>query len=181
MRMFSIRDLLSRISSCSMSSGGTKSASLSSSRLQLGDMADRADGSSADLADALGQLIDGRFDLLRLFIEEQVVAPEMRTADVPMEVLGLHIDRERVGKQSVERRRDAAHGLVGKIGRRVERRGDPVGLEPSHLAGHGAPHGVGKIARGMMGNNARGPRSFPASALRPHTRDSHKEILWNII
>ena len=34
---------------------------------------------------------------------QQVVAAEMRAADVPVEILGLHIERERVGQQRVER------------------------------------------------------------------------------
>src|SRR5215218_3737643 len=70
--------------------------------LKLGDVADRPDGGAADLAHSLGENIDAGFNLLGLLIKEKVIAAEMRSADVPMEILGFHIQRERISKQRVE-------------------------------------------------------------------------------
>ena len=38
--------------------------------------------------------------LLGLLVEQQMIVAEMRTADVPVEVLGLHIEREGVGQDA---------------------------------------------------------------------------------
>src|SRR3954469_26050507 len=43
------------------------------------DMADRPKGGAADLAHALGDLVRGGEDLLRLFVEHQVVVAKVRT------------------------------------------------------------------------------------------------------
>ncbi len=58
---------------------------------------------AADFTDALGQDIDAGFDLGRLFVEQQMVVAEMRTADVPMKILGFDVQRERIRQQPVER------------------------------------------------------------------------------
>jgi hypothetical protein len=39
-----------------------------------------------------------------------------------MEILGLHVEREHVGEQSVERARDVAGRIGAKIARRIELR-----------------------------------------------------------
>ena len=76
--------------------------------LQLGDMADRAQRGAADLADPLGHVVGGAKDVGGLLVEQQVVVAEMRPADVPVEILGLEIERVAVGQQPVE---GLGHGL----------------------------------------------------------------------
>src|SRR5262249_38424834 len=73
--------------------------------LQLRDMPDRADRGAADLACALGQNIDTPCELIALLIEQEVVVAEMRAANVPVEVLGLHVERKRVRDQGIQRGR----------------------------------------------------------------------------
>ena len=90
--------------------------------LQPRDMADRAERRAADLAHALGDVVGDGEDLVGLLVEEQVVVAEMRPAHVPMEILGLEVEREGVGEQRVERAGDVAAGIVAEIGRRVQRR-----------------------------------------------------------
>ena len=63
-------------------------------RLELGDMADRAERGAADLADPLGHVVGGAQDIGGLLVEQQVVVAEMRAADVPVEILGLQIERD---------------------------------------------------------------------------------------
>ena len=65
--------------------------------LQLGDMPDRPDGGAADPAHPFGQNVDAVFQLAGLLVEQKVVVAEMRSAHVPMEILGLQIKREGVG------------------------------------------------------------------------------------
>src|SRR5262249_19183472 len=83
-------------------------------------MADRADRGAADLACPLGQDIDAGCESVALLVEQEVVVAEMRAADVPMEVLGLHIERKRVGDQRVQRGRYFAHAVGWKVSRRIE-------------------------------------------------------------
>jgi hypothetical protein len=64
------------------------------------DVADRTNRRSADLARPLGDRIRYGKDLRRLLIEEQVIITEVPPADVPMEILRLHVQGEHVGKQS---------------------------------------------------------------------------------
>src|SRR5215471_8267693 len=78
--------------------------------LQLRNMPDRADRGVADLACALGQNIDTPCELIALLIEQEVVVAEMRAADVPVEVLGLHVERKRVRDQGIQRGRYFAEG-----------------------------------------------------------------------
>src|SRR3981189_2970696 len=83
-------------------------------------MADGGQLRSADVAHALGELIGGGEDLLALLVEQQVVIAEMRTADVPMEILGLEVEREGVRQQPVERLRELADGVGRQVGRGIE-------------------------------------------------------------
>jgi hypothetical protein len=73
---------------------------------------------SADLADAFGDVVGRAQNLLGLLVEQQVIVAEMRTAHVPMEILGLEVERKRIGQDLIELGRVRADGVVGKIGRR---------------------------------------------------------------
>ncbi len=64
---------------------------------ELGDLADGAQRDAADLADPLGQIVDRTENLVALFIEHQMIITEMPAADMPVEVLGLDVEREGVG------------------------------------------------------------------------------------
>jgi hypothetical protein len=59
--------------------------------LQAGDVTDGPQRQTADLADALGDIVADRKYLLLLLVKQQMVIAEMRTADMPMKVLGLEI------------------------------------------------------------------------------------------
>jgi hypothetical protein len=70
--------------------------------LQLTDMADAADGRAADAANALGHDVDGGKNGIGLLVEEQVIVAEVRTGEVPVEVLRLDVERERIGDERVD-------------------------------------------------------------------------------
>src|SRR5262249_38319301 len=74
----------------------------------------------------------------RLARRAEVVVAEMRAADVPVEVLGLHIERKRVRDQRIQRGRYCAHPVGWKVSRRIEPSGSSAGFKLSHLGGHGA-------------------------------------------
>src|SRR5262249_10464882 len=82
------------------------------------------------LPSALGQNIDTPCELVALLIEQQVVVAEMRAADVPVEVLGLHVERKRVRDQGIQRGRYFAQ-------RGIEPSRSSAGFKLSHLSGHG--------------------------------------------
>jgi hypothetical protein len=119
--------------------------------LQLGDVADRTNGGAADLAHPLGQDVDAALQLVALLVEQQVVVAEVRAADVPMEVLGLHIERERVGHECVERGRNLADRFGRQIGRGVEPGRSGVRVELSYLGGHGGT----SCEQGLIGERRR--------------------------
>jgi hypothetical protein len=95
--------------------------------LVAGDMADRADRRSAQLARAFGHRIGHGEDLLGLTVQQQVIVLEMRARDVPVEVLGLQIKREDIGQQCGERRGQIARGILAKARWRGQR-GKALGL-----------------------------------------------------
>ena len=84
--------------------------------LQLGNVADGAERGAADVADALGDVVGRSQNLLGLLVEQQVIVAEVRTAHVPMEILGLEVERKRIGQDLIELGRERADGVVGKIG-----------------------------------------------------------------
>src|SRR5882762_2953244 len=100
--------------------------------LQFSDLPDRAHRGAADLANALGQLIGGRENRVGLLVEHQMIVAEMPAADVPVKILGLHIKREGVSQQRVERRRNLVYRGLRQIGRRIEIGRDFVGLGFAH-------------------------------------------------
>src|SRR5262249_5668319 len=100
-------------------------------------MPDRADRGAADLACALGQNIDTPCELIALLIEQEVVVAEMRAADVPVKVLGLHVERKRIRDQGIQRGRYFAHALGWQVSRGIEPSWSSAGFKLSHLGGHG--------------------------------------------
>src|SRR5262249_15590345 len=63
----------------------------------------------ADLPHALRNRIGHRKDLFCLLVEQQVVVAEMRSAHVPVKVLGLDVEREHVRERAVQRRGEITH------------------------------------------------------------------------
>ena len=74
-------------------------------------MADRAQRGAADLADALGDVVGGRENLLGLLVEEEVIIAEVGARYMPMEVLGLQVKRKHIGDQNIERAGNLRHGV----------------------------------------------------------------------
>ncbi len=72
-------------------------------RLELADLADAPNRRAADLAQPFGQPIDRFEDALRLLVEEQMVVAEMGPAHVPVKVFRLHVQREGIRDQRVDR------------------------------------------------------------------------------
>src|SRR5262249_17258042 len=112
--------------------------------LQLGDVADRPDRGAADPAHPFGQNVDAVFQLAGLIVEQKVVVAEMRSAPVPMEVLGLEIKREGIGQKRVERRRYLANGVGGKVGWSIEPGGGGARFKISDFAAHGVTSWLGR-------------------------------------
>jgi starvation-inducible DNA-binding protein len=71
-------------------------------------------------ASLLENFIDAAEKRGGLFVEHQVIVAEVRTADVPMEVLGLHEKREGIGQNSIQRIRDGFGGVALEVGRRLQ-------------------------------------------------------------
>ena len=55
--------------------------------------------SAAEFADTLRGGIRGRENLVRLLVKQPMIVVKMRSRDVPVKVLGLHIQREYMRKQ----------------------------------------------------------------------------------
>ena len=88
------------------------------------DIADRAQSRLSDFADALGDDVGRGEDLVGLLVEQQVVVAEMRAADVPVEILGLEVERKGVGQDAVDGTGNVLGGIGAQIGRsRKARRG----------------------------------------------------------
>src|SRR6185437_7327616 len=81
-------------------------------------------------------------DLVRVLIEEQVVIAKVRTAHVPVEVLGLEVEREDIGEDGIERAGDFADAFVIKVGRGIER-GFAAAHEVIGILGSGRLHDSG--------------------------------------
>src|SRR5262245_22428953 len=121
--------------------------------LQLRDMPDGADRGAADLACALGQNIDTPCELIALLIEQEVVVAEMRAADVPVKVLGLHVERKRIRDQGIQRGRYFAHALGWQVSR--------GGFKLSHLGGHGVTSCLEGQKKRDTKRNAEGATWYP--------------------
>ena len=72
---------------------------------------------AANLAHALGDIIGHREQLRGVFIQEQMVIAEMRSADVPVEVFRLQIKRKNIREDRVHRASDVFHGLGAEVAR----------------------------------------------------------------
>ena len=70
--------------------------------LQTRHMGDRAQRSPAQLSHAFRDKVRRRVELVGLLIEKQVIVAEVRSLDMPMEVLRLEIQREEIGKERIE-------------------------------------------------------------------------------
>jgi hypothetical protein len=80
---------------------GNEIAIILRERRKPGDVPDRSQRRRADLADALGKVVDGRKNLLGLLVEQQMIVAKMRPADVPMKVLRLHEKHEAIGHKGI--------------------------------------------------------------------------------
>ena len=72
---------------------------------------------TSDLACALSDFVGDRKDLVRLFIQQQMVVTELSTGHVPVEILRLYIKAERVGQQLPQHVRNIAHRLAAQPAR----------------------------------------------------------------
>src|SRR5215207_84437 len=75
--------------------------------LQPSDVPYRTQGRRANLAHSLGHIVGCGKDLRRLLVQEYVVVAKVRPADVPMEVLGLQIERKRIRQEPIQFLRDS--------------------------------------------------------------------------
>jgi hypothetical protein len=64
-----------------------------SDALQAANVADRAQGRAADLADTLSYCIGSGEDLAALLVQQMLIVAKMRTLHMPMKILRLHIQR----------------------------------------------------------------------------------------
>jgi len=73
-----------------------------------------------------------------LLVEQQMIIAEVRPADVPVKILGLEVERKRVGRDLVQLGGKLAHRIVGQIGRRIQGRGRLAAcIEGSDFVVHG--------------------------------------------
>jgi hypothetical protein len=84
--------------------------------LQPGDLPDGMDRGSADLAHTLRDIVRHRKELVAVVVKQQVIVTEVWTAHMPVEVLGLDVEREDIGDEGIESPGDFTHGLRLDIG-----------------------------------------------------------------
>jgi hypothetical protein len=82
----------------------------------LGHRSSRGQRIPALLAHALANDVDLLAQLKRLFIEQQVEVAEVAALHVPVEVLGLDVEREVIGKQAVQLVDQGGFGIVVGVG-----------------------------------------------------------------
>src|SRR6516164_3734105 len=103
----------------------------------------------------------------------------MRAADVPVKVLGLHIERKRIRDQGIQRGRYFAHALGRQVSRGIEPSRSSAGFKLSHLGGHGATSCLEGHEKDGHERNAEGATWYPSELHSRQTaacgyRDSHK-------
>src|SRR5438876_5471614 len=86
-------------------------------------MADTADSRAAYTAYTLSHDIDGRKNRIGLLVEEQVIVAEVRTGEVPVEVLRLDVECERIGDERVDGLRHSLRLLRYQVSHRRQQRG----------------------------------------------------------
>src|SRR5581483_1419347 len=96
------------------------------------NVADRAKCRLADLAHALRNNVGRGKNLFGLLVEQQVVVAEMRSADVPVKILGFQVQRETVGEEAVESAGDIFRGIGAEIGGGRNARGRAAGDSMIH-------------------------------------------------
>lgn len=69
--------------------------------LRAGDVADGTDRRGSEFADPFGDRIGHAQQLIGVFIQHQVVIAEMRSAEMPVKILGFEIQREHVGENGI--------------------------------------------------------------------------------
>ena len=89
------------------------------------DMADRAQCRAARFADAFRDRIRHGVQLVRMFVEHEMVVPKMRAAHMPMEVLRFHIEGEDIGENRIHATRDILRRVRGEVRRGNEGRFTP--------------------------------------------------------
>src|SRR5260370_38433189 len=78
--------------------------------------ADRMDRGPADLAGPFCDIVRHSEDLLSVLVKQQMVIAEVRPAHVPVEVLGLEVEREYIRKQLAERIGDLSNRSAAEAG-----------------------------------------------------------------
>jgi hypothetical protein len=106
-----------------------------------------------------------RKNLRGLLVEQQVVIPEMRTRHMPMEVLRLDVQGEKIGQQRGQRSRKVARRVGRQICRRAERR-CPAGFEIDVVHGTCLLCGCATIGISCEGRNPGGDPPAHASFQR---------------
>ncbi len=101
-RMLKVKAFSSSWSSLSMSAGGDVVSVVVGDALETGDVADRPDGGATDLTCSLGDVVGHGEELVAVIVEEEMIVAEVRAAHVPVEVLGLDVEREGIGQEGVE-------------------------------------------------------------------------------
>src|SRR5262245_3434567 len=95
-----------------------------------------------------------------------MIVAEMRSAHMPMEILGLEIERKHIGEQRIEGAGNIAARIVAEIGRRLKRR---LAALFNVLIHHCTPYlnSLGSKIRQAQGH---GEGSIVATAAQPNAR-----------
>src|SRR6267143_7035624 len=85
--------------------------------LKTGDVTDRLDRQSANLSNSFRDRVGHGEKLVAVFVKKQVIIAEVWTAHVPVEILGLQIEREHVRQNCVHGAANIFGGRTCEIGR----------------------------------------------------------------
>jgi hypothetical protein len=89
--------------------------------LQAANLSDRVNRRAPEFADAFRNFVRHGKDLIRMFIQEEMVIAKVWAGHMPVKVLRLKIKREYIGKESVESPRNIHDGLWVDVGWSRER------------------------------------------------------------
>jgi hypothetical protein len=70
--------------------------------LQATDLADGSQGYASDLAHALGDRVGDGENLVPVLIQQQMIVAEVRTRNMPVEVLRFEVEGEHIRQQNIE-------------------------------------------------------------------------------